>query len=305
MDVTVRQLAVFRALARELHFARAATSTGLSQPTVSKEVARLERALGVQLFHRSSGGTSLTAEGASLVDPAERVLAALDDLDRAAGLARRRSTREVRVAASPSVVNHLMPLLLSHLERTDPPVDVTAVEVETGRVSAALDQGTADLGLGHHVAAPAHGRVRTIGQDELFVIAASSVLGASDAAVDLSRLTDVPLLLWPREQSPVYHDALLEICRSRGLDPLLLTGTSRLGGSRSYLLREGRAFALGPRDFAVSEGLGVRAAPLDPPAFVPLDLAWVEPLPPAAEVVVRQVRGLARSRQSVPRAAGA
>jgi LysR family transcriptional regulator, benzoate and cis,cis-muconate-responsive activator of ben and cat genes len=295
MNVTLRQLAVFRALARELHFARAAARTGLSQPTVSKELARLERALGVKLFHRSSGGTTLTAEGAALVDPAERVLDALEALDHAADRARRRRSHEVRVAASPSVVNHLMPLLLSHLERTDPEVQVSAVEVETGRVTAALDDGSADLGLGHHVGAPARGRVRTIRHDELFVIAAAEVVGDGDGPVDLSRLADVPLLLWPREQSPVYHDALLGICRSRGLDPLLLTGTSRLGGSRSYLLREGRAFALGPRDFAVSEGLGLRAAPLDPPASVPLDLAWVEPLPPAAEVVVRQVAALARA----------
>ena len=294
----MRQLAVFRTVATELHFARAAAALGLSQPTVSKEVAQLERALGVELFHRSSGGTTLTPEGAELVEPADRVLRALDDLERAAGMARRRRTHEVRVAASPSVVNQIMPALLRRLERTSPQVEVTAVEVDTGHVTGALESGAADLGLGHHVTAPANGRVSTIGQDDLFVIAAGSIVGQRGRSIDLARLADVPLLLWPREQSPAYHDALLDICRDRGLDPLLLTGTSRLGGSRSYLLREGRAFALGPRDFALSEGLGVRAAPLKPPAHVPLDLAWTEPLLPAAEVVFAEIGALVRERRS-------
>lgn len=294
MRVTVRQLEVFVAVAAELHFGRAAARARLSQPTVSKELARLERVLGLELFHRSSGGTTLTSEGADLLPRAERALAALAGLERAAGVARRRRTHEVRVAVSPSIVNRLMPAVLREVERTSPDIVVTAVEVETGAVSAALDSGDADLGLGHHVGAPTRGRVRAIGRDELFVIAAESVLGRR-GSVDLARLVDVPLLLWPREQSPVYHDALLEILRSRGLDPLLLSSPSRLSGSRSYLLREGRAFALGPRDFAELETRGLRAVPLVPAAHVPLDLAWVEPVPAAARTVMAQVRASVRS----------
>lgn len=288
---TVRQLQVFQAVAAELHFGRAAARLRLSQPTVSKEVARLERAVGAELLQRSSGGTSLTTEGADLLPHAERVLAALAEFDRAAGTTSRRRTREVRAAASPSIVNRLMPALLRRLERTHPEIEVSVVEVDTGGVSAALDEGRADLGLGHHLPRPAHGRVRTIGRDELFVIASDSVLGRG-GALDLDRLVHVPLLLWPREQSPVYYDALLGILRARGLDPLLLSGTSRLTGSRAYLLREGRAFALGPRDFAVSEAHGVRARPLTPPAHVPLDLAWVDPPAPAARIAMDLVRAV-------------
>ncbi|GAA6527735.1 LysR family transcriptional regulator [Intrasporangium sp. DVR] len=293
MSLTLRQLEIFQAVAGELHFGRAADRLRLSQPTVSKELARLERALGVELFHRSSGGTVLTPDGAELLQRAERVLEAAAELDRTAAAVRRRRTTEVRVAASPSVVNRLMPQVLRQLEHQHPDVHVTAVEVDTGGVTPTLDAGVAEVGLGHHVAAPVHGKVRTIGRDELFVIAAESVVGRG-RTVELDRLVDVPLILWPREQSPTYHDAVLEICRSRGLEPLLLSGTSRVSGSRSYLLREGRAFALGPRDFAQSESHGVRAVALSPSAFVPLDLAWVEPPSPAARTVMAQVRALVR-----------
>lgn len=296
MRATPRQLAVFVALASELHFGRAAQRLRLAQPTVSKELAHLERTLRIQLFHRSSGGTTLTAEGAELLPHAVRVLDAMDELERAAASAGRRLGREVRVAASPSVVNRLMPLVLRRLERVHPDLTVSAVEVDTGEVTVALDAGEADLGLGHHLDAPLRGRSRTIGRDELFVIAAEAVVGSGRTA-DLAQLRDIPLLLWPREQSPVYHDALVEVCRARGLDPLLLTGTSRLSGSRSYLLREGRAFALGPRDFAVSEAHGVRATRLHPPAHVPLDLAWIDPPSPDARTVIEQVQAAVRRRR--------
>lgn len=293
---TTRQLLVFSAVASELHFGRAAERLQLSQPTVSKEVARLERALGVTLFHRSSGGTALTPEGADVLVQATRVLTALDDLGRTAAAARRRRSHQVRVAASPSVVNRLLPKVLRRLEQNHRDVEVTAVEVDTGDVARALDTGRADVGLGHHLHAPRSGRVQTIGQDELFVIAADSVVGRR-ATVDLASLRDVPLLLWPREQSPAYHDALLQICRARGLDPLLLTGPSRLGGSRAYLLREGRAFALGPKDFAVSPGPGLRASRLSPSARVPLGLVWNDPPSPAARLVVDEVLAVVNERE--------
>lgn len=291
MTVSARQLEVFSAVAAELHFGRAAARTRLSQPTVSKELARLERALGVELFARSSGGTTLTPEGAELLPVARHVLEGLATLDRAAASARRRRTHEVRIAASPSVVNGIMPDVLRRLEQNGPQLSVVAVEVDTGGVTTALEADAADVGLGHYVTAPARGHVRTIGRDELYLIAARSLVGDSDT-VDLERLTRVPLLVWPREQSPVYHDALLATLRSRGLDPLQLVGSSRLSGSRSYLLHDGRAFALAPRDFALSEGHGLRALPLQPTAHVPLDMAWVEPMSAAARAVMAHIQAV-------------
>ena len=62
-------------------------------------------------------------------------------------------------------------------------------------------------------------------------------------SIDLTALGDQPLLLWPREHNPDYYASLLAACRGCGLDPLVLTGSSRISGSRSYLLRDGRVRA--------------------------------------------------------------
>jgi len=292
MKWTLRQAQVFCALADDPHFARTAQRLGLSQPTVSKELRALERALGATLFSRSRGGSALTSDGGVLLPLAQAVMDAAERFDDLAHTSRRHRIQHVRIAASPSLVHRTMPALLRRLEQAHAAVQVDVIEVDTGGVTPALDEGRADIGIGHHVAAPAGGSVRTIATEELLVIGAEGLLGRRPIA-DLTRFANVPLLIWPREQSPQYHDALLEVCRSRGLEPLLLLGTSRLSGSRAYLLHEGRAFALAPRDFALSEVHGVRATRLAQPASVPVSLAWMEPAAPAAKVVIAELRRIA------------
>lgn len=292
MKWTLRQVQVFCALADDPHFARTAQRLGLSQPTVSKELRALERALGSALFNRSRGGTALTQEGATLLPLARAVLDSSERFDHLARTSRRHRMQHVRIAASPSLVHRTMPALLRRLEQAHATVRVDVIEVDTGGVTTALEEGRADVGIGHHVATPTGGRVRTIATEELLVIGAERLLGRRPIA-DLARFANVPLLIWPREQSPQYHDALLEVCRSRGLEPLLLLGTSRLSGSRAYLLHEGRAFALAPRDFALSEAHGVRATRLAQPASVPVSLAWMEPAAPAAKIVMAELRRIA------------
>ena len=292
MKWTLRQVQVFCALADDPHFARTAQRLGLSQPTVSKELRQLERTLDTVLFLRSSGGSTLSPEGAALLPRAQAVLEAAAGLERAADEGRRRRQQQVRVAASPSLVHRTLPTLLRRLEQAHAQVQVDVVEVETGGVTTALERGLADVGIGHHVATPAGGRSRTVAREELFVIAAPGLL-ADGPVDDLSPLANIPLLTWPREQNRKYHDALVEVCRARGLDPLLLVGSSRLSGSRAYLLHEGRAFSLAARDFALSEAHGVRAAQLARPAHVPVDLAWMEPATPAARIVMTELRRIA------------
>jgi len=64
--VELRDLRAFEALAAELHFGRAAVRLGVSQPTLSRHVRRLEHELGVVLAHRTSRTVRLTDAGRGL-----------------------------------------------------------------------------------------------------------------------------------------------------------------------------------------------------------------------------------------------
>ena len=79
------QLRTFLAVAETRHLTRAAERVHLSQPAVSAQLKALEEELGVQLFERLHGGMELTVTGGQLLQHAERVLGAAEELREAAG----------------------------------------------------------------------------------------------------------------------------------------------------------------------------------------------------------------------------
>ena len=277
MILSLTQLQVFVTLCDTLHFTRAAERLSISQPTVSKEIGALERALGIRLLVRSPAGTTLSQAGERLAPQARAVLREASTFEAMSAEVRRQSRRQVTIAASPSIVNRILPATLREVEDRQMGVGLLALEVETGDVVAAVDGGRADIGIGHHLVDPVRATKRRIGNDELRVVVSRDLAPAGRQTIDLRRLDNVPLLIWPRDRSPVYHDAMLEACRSRGLEPLLLTGTTRISGSWSYFLDDARAFALAPQDFAAYEAGGNLAAlSMEPPAHVPLEVVWRE-----------------------------
>ena len=89
---TLRHLAYFREVARQLHFRRAAETLAVAQPALSRAIAQLEQALGVRLFARTRREVALTPAGAALLrqlDPVLRSLASLSDEARAAAAGER------------------------------------------------------------------------------------------------------------------------------------------------------------------------------------------------------------------------
>ncbi|MFF3322004.1 LysR family transcriptional regulator [Streptomyces sp. NPDC002889] len=83
-DLEPRLLRAFAAVADELHFTRAAARLYVAQQALSRDIRRLERELGVELFVRTTRQVTLTADGERLLPYARRVLAAQDELVRAA-----------------------------------------------------------------------------------------------------------------------------------------------------------------------------------------------------------------------------
>lgn len=78
-----RLLRAFLVVAEELHFTRAAARLYIAQQALSRDVRRLEEALGAALFVRTTRTVELTADGERLLAPARRVLAAYEELSAA------------------------------------------------------------------------------------------------------------------------------------------------------------------------------------------------------------------------------
>lgn len=106
---------------------RAATVLGLSQPTLSRQIAELEALAGASLFERVARGLSLTEVGEALIEPARRMLAAAQRLSLAATAQHREVAGTVRITASEIVSAYVLPPILVELRRAYPAIQVELV----------------------------------------------------------------------------------------------------------------------------------------------------------------------------------
>jgi len=147
MDLSLRRLEVFVAVADRRHFSRAADALHLSQPVVSQEVKRLERQIGVQLFERTSRRVELTAAGDELYTQATLLL---ESVDRTIAKVREigiGGPQTLRLVHTPSVSDETLPVLLEQLDRRCPEVRVQEQEVNTGGAIPELMAERADFAL--------------------------------------------------------------------------------------------------------------------------------------------------------------
>lgn len=294
MNITMRQAEFLVAVATTKHFGRAAESLFVSQPVVSQEIRRLERNLRLALFDRSTRSVALTPAGETLLPLARTLLEAGESFTDVAARLAGPTSSGIRLAATPSAMNALVPDILRVAEESMPGVAVEELAVETGEAGTALASGRADVAIGRYIDAPARFRAEIVRWEQVFVALSSEHPLAGAQGIRLADLADVPLLLWPRERNPEYYDRLLEICAQASLEPLVLVSRPRIVGARSYLISEGRAFGLVPESTANLVLPGITTIPLAEPQLLPMSVAWLADEPrPRVLALVELVRRVA------------
>src|SRR5215210_3094216 len=120
-----RRLLTFRAVAHKRSFSQAARELALSQPSVSQQVAALEREVGARLLDRRPGGLQLTPAGQVLVVHADSIAERLDlAAVQLAEIAQGQRAR-VRIGAFPTALAGLVPAAVAHLRERSPGAEVT------------------------------------------------------------------------------------------------------------------------------------------------------------------------------------
>lgn len=150
MNITLRQLRYFCAVAQWGHFGRAADACAISQPALSQQIAALEAQLGVVLIDRSGRQVTLTRAGREVVTRGEAILRAVGDLESAV-----RAGEELvhlRLGMIPTVAPYLLPDLLAALADGPSKMVLVPHEAKTARLIEALHAGRLDAAL---VALPA------------------------------------------------------------------------------------------------------------------------------------------------------
>ncbi|MCQ4043450.1 LysR family transcriptional regulator [Streptantibioticus rubrisoli] len=160
------------AVARLGSLGRAARELGITQPAASSRVRAMEQQLGVRLVTRSPSGSRLTDAGSLVTDWARRVVEAAEEFDAGARALRARRDSRLRVAASMTIAEYLLPGWLIALHGQLPGTAVSLLAGNSAAVARRLRDGEADLGFVEGVDVPGGLDAVTVAHDRLVVVVA-------------------------------------------------------------------------------------------------------------------------------------
>jgi DNA-binding transcriptional LysR family regulator len=222
MDLELRRLRYFVAVAEELHFGRAARRLNISQPPLSVQIRTLERELGTPLFLRSQRRVSLTEPGRVLLEEARR----LSGQAEAAVVHTRRAARgefgHLSIGFVSTVDYSILPPLVRGFRVKHPEVALTLRELTGDRQQTLLLAGELDLGLS---IAPAQTKdlvTRTVLREPLIAaLPATHRLARTRGRIRTRDLEEDGFILFPRALAPGLYDRVIAVCQRAGFAPRL------------------------------------------------------------------------------------
>ena len=203
------------AVADHRHFGRAAEACFVSQPTLSTQIKKLERELGVELFERHPRQVLLTAAGEQVLQHARRAVAEADSIREVARQTRDPETGSLRLGIFPTLGPYLLPHVVPALHRRFPQLELLLVEEKTEVLLQRLHDGVIDVAA---LALPVEGdHLHTEPLfDEQFVLAvpADHDLASTKRKVNLSVIAGEQLLLL--EEGHCLRAQALSVCHLNG-----------------------------------------------------------------------------------------
>lgn len=189
------RLRVFITAAKTLNFTKCAEQLFISQPAVSKHIGELESRYKVQLFERSGSRLALTEAGRVMLEHAERIADGYRRLQYEMDLFTDRLGGELKVGASTTIAQYVLPQVLARFTARFPEVKVSLVSGNSEQVEAALARHDTDLGLVESSARHPGFHYEPFIPDELVLIASTKGWYGRCDQVTLAELQTVPLVL--------------------------------------------------------------------------------------------------------------
>jgi DNA-binding transcriptional LysR family regulator len=216
----LRHLVYFREVARKLHFRKAAEALAVAQPALSRSIAQLETALGVDLLNRTRRKVELTGPGKVFlerIEPLLRGLAAVPgDIQALAG----GQAGQVRVAFTGLAMATVLPGILREFNRRYPGIRVELNESPTSAQLESLKSGEIACGFFHpDAAAPAGLSTKLLLQEKNGVLLPADHRLARASKLRLRDLADTPFVMFPRAHNPGFYDRVLAAFQQAGVTP--------------------------------------------------------------------------------------
>ena len=270
----LRSLRYFLAVAREENMTEAANVLHVTQPTLSRQIAELERELGVTLFERTNRACVLTGDGMRLRQRAEEILSLVEQTESELADAQGALSGTVRIGAGETQAMRLVLAAFAELHRDHPGVTVELYTGNADAVEERLERGLLDFGLLiEPVNLERYEWLRMPGADRVGVAVSAASEWARLAGATPSDVARMPLMLSSRSSNKSV-DLQAWAGGAFDVEDLDMVGRFDLLGNAAHLARSSGVCLMGIDHLLQLEDASLRFVPLDPPLTIGSFLVW-------------------------------
>lgn len=256
MNLELRHLRYFAAVARELNFSRAAEQLHIAQPPLSRQIRSLEDELGAELLDRRSRPLRLTPAGRFFQVQAQQLLDRMAEVKAAtARIAGGRRTW-FGLGFVPSTLYGALPEVIRRFREAQPSVELSLFEMTTVEQFEALKAGRIDVGFGRLQFDDDDIIGELVREEPVVAALPANHRLARHKTLSLAKLASEPLLLYPAKPRPSYADQVLEMFHSRGLKPVIALETNEVQTAIGLVVA-GLGYALVPQSVRALDRAGV------------------------------------------------
>ncbi|PUA17134.1 LysR family transcriptional regulator [Glaciimonas sp. PCH181] len=243
--IELRHLTYFRTVAETLHFGRAAGLLHISQPPLTRQIAALERELGVMLFDRSRRNVQLTQAGQNFYKDTAEIFNALDRAKRNAVSTSAGKSGALMVGFMMSSAYNILPSVTRHYSAAYPEVDMQLTEYVPNLLAIDIKENKCDVGIMYRPEDCAGLDSRTIYCEPLVLVLPKNHRLASSEMISPKDLASESFISIPRTIAPVVYDLIVDYCRVNGFSPRIKLATN-LQQTIVNLVGEGLGVAMVP-----------------------------------------------------------
>ncbi|MGD1899867.1 MAG: LysR family transcriptional regulator [Phormidesmis sp.] len=269
-----RQIQYFIAIAEDLHFNRAADRLQITQPALSKQIASLEKMLGVQLLFRTKRTVELTHAGQTFLRQARQLV---HQREKAIEITRRTGSGDIghlTISFTKTATQTVLPSLLRQFLQRYPKVEIDMIELATEAQVAALNQNAVDLAFLHPPIDQRGLQVHPILKESFVAVLPLDHSLGQRSAVSIEALANEPLIIHPRKEGPALYDGFLQVCQASGFQPKIIKESISLQ-TRLCFVAAGIGITFVSDRFQSLVGKNVICRPLkNCPVFLEFGAAW-------------------------------
>ncbi|MBN4064300.1 LysR family transcriptional regulator [Dehalococcoides mccartyi] len=188
--MNIAELEALKAVAETGSFTRAADRLGMSQPGLSRQIQRLERELGTRLLERRGTGAILTDAGRESMQFAIRTISDFDALVSRFGPDPSALTGAIRIVASSTPAEYLIPALISEFTRNHTGISIEVLVADSAQVARTLGDRQADLGLSGMPSTAVGYSAVSVSKDEVVLAVSSNHKFAGQQSITIDQLRD-------------------------------------------------------------------------------------------------------------------